>query len=153
MANQTVNFAAQVIAWVKETQDRMDTVFKESCQDLLSEMQTPVAEGGNMPVDTGFLRASVRVNTDGFRPATLTPPSEASKFTYNPAAAVLAILGAEIGDTVFMSYTANYARPVHYGSGDREGRQWVTMAAQRWPQIVAAACGRLQTASTANGGS
>ena len=34
---------------------------RQSVLDLLEEANTPVAKGGNMPVDTGTLRASLSV--------------------------------------------------------------------------------------------
>lgn len=145
MAVQGVNFAAQVSDWVRQTEQRMEAVFRESAQRVISDMQTPVAAGGNMPVDTGFLRASLQVGTDGPAPMTRGRPAEGGSYIYSPTAAALAIGGAEIGQTIFASYTANYAGFVHYGRAGKPGRQWVTMAAQRWPQIVAAVAGELQS--------
>ena len=46
--------------------------------------------------------------------------------------------GAEIGDTLFLGYTANYGAYVHYGAQGRPARPWVDMVAQRWQQIVSA---------------
>jgi hypothetical protein len=149
--NPTLTFASTVSQWVAESQRRMEVVFHEATQDLIEEMQTPVGDGGNMPIDTGFLRASIRVTLDGLVPGTLSRPSDTATYTYNPAVAVLAIVSAQLGDTIYASYTANYARVVHYGSSTRQGRQWITMAAQRWPQIVTAACNRLASASAAKG--
>lgn len=50
---------------------------------------------------------------------------------------VLVIAGAEIGDTIFLGYTSNYAAFVHAGAGSRTPRPWVTMVARRWEMIVA----------------
>lgn len=146
MSAGNLSFSAQVDEWVRESQQRLTVVFRESVQDLISEIQTPVADGGNLPVDTGFLRASMRLSTEGFLGANLSHPG-GKKYAYTSTAAILVIAGAEIGETLYISYTANYARHVHYGTSTREGRQWITMAAQRWPQIVQAAVGRLRSAS------
>lgn len=144
MSTQGVNFAAQVNAFVRETRQRMDAVFRESAQRVISEMQTPVAAGGNMPVDTGFLRASLQITKDAPLPLGRAKPAEAGSYAYNPSAAALVLSGAEIGETIFASYTANYAAHVHYGRAGRPGRQWVTLAAQRWPTIVAQVSAELQ---------
>lgn len=144
MAVQNVSFAAQVNDFVRQTQRRMEAVFRESAQRVVSEMQTPVAEGGNMPVDSGFLRASIRITKDAPVPMGLGRPDDSKTYAYNPTAASLVIAGAGLGDTLFASYTANYAGHVHYGREGRPGRQWVTMAAQRWPAIVAQVSAELQ---------
>ncbi|MCP1550710.1 MULTISPECIES: HK97 gp10 family phage protein [Methylorubrum] len=144
MAVQTVSFAAQVNDFVRQTQRRMEAVFRESAQRVITEMQTPVAQGGNMPVDTGFLRASLRITKDAPLPMGAGRPDDAKTYAYNPTAASLVLAGAGIGDTLFASYTANYAGFVHYGREGRPGRQWVTMAAQRWPTIVAQVSAELQ---------
>lgn len=155
----TVTFGTDVTKWVRATQARMETVFRESVQRVVTEMQTPVAMGGNMPVDTGFLRASLQMTKNA--PAAINPkarPADGKAYAYNPDSVALVIAGADIGDHLFASYTASYALPVHYGWGAREatdgkparkaraGRQWVTMAAQHWPAIVAAVCAETQSA-------
>lgn len=145
MSVQGVSFSSQVNDWVRQTEQRVEAVFRESAQRVISDMQTPVAEGGNMPVDTGFLRASLQVGTGGPAPMTRGRPAEGGSYAYAPTAAALAIAGAQIGQTIYASYTANYAGFVHYGRAGKPGRQWVTMAAQRWPQIVAAVAGELQS--------
>ncbi|MFE0015272.1 hypothetical protein ACFWXH_10535 [Mesorhizobium sp. NPDC059054] len=64
----------------------------------------------------------------------------------NPGAAVpdnhsdivLVIAGADLGDTSYLGYTANYAAYVHYGVRGNAPRPRVTMVAQRWIAIVGA---------------
>jgi hypothetical protein len=170
-SGSTVTFGTQVTDWVRQTQARMDAVFRESTQRVVEEMQTPVAQGGNMPVDTGFLRASLQMTKDAPSPIDAkAKPADGKAYAYNPDSVALVIAGATIGDTLFASYTASYALPVHYGWEAREateakdgqaakparksraGRQWVTMAAQHWPQIVAAVCAETQSAVQAKQG-
>ena len=50
---------------------------------------------------------------------------------------LLVINSADLGDTIYLGYTANYAAYVHYGARDNAPRPWVTMVAQRWTAIVA----------------
>ena len=127
-------FTAQVDEWVKKTKGRQEAVFKKSVERTIEIMQTPVAKGGNMPVDTGFLRSSFQagLNAPVFGP---TQPTGVS-FNYNGSQATMVIASAEIGDTIFGTYSANYARFVHDGANGRPGRPFVRLAAQQWPTIV-----------------
>lgn len=184
-----LTFAAQVSDWVRESENRLTAVFRESTQDVIAEMQkvgpsvastkaaisegigttgrgrnkkqkagpaAPAGEGGNMPVDTGFLRASLRVTKDS--PLGMTAASTTGvAITYSDAAAALVIGTAEIGDTLYASYTAKYAARINYGFAgtdslgreyNQRGYQFVGLAAQKWPQIVSAVVARLTSAST-----
>lgn len=136
MAQQS--FSAQVSAWMGKTQSRMSTVFKESAQDVISEMQevgpsvaNPDSSGsGNMPVDTGFLRASLQ--------AAINAPATGMEFraplskdiAYDPSPVALIIAGANIGDTIYATYAASYAPQMEARYG------FVRLAAQNWDQIV-----------------
>jgi len=42
---------------------------------------------------------------------------------------ILVINGADLGDTLYLGYTANYAAYVHYGVRGAAPRPWVTMVA------------------------
>ncbi|CAL8972861.1 hypothetical protein RHODGE_RHODGE_01025 [Rhodoplanes serenus] len=142
MTVQNLNFAAEVSAWVRETEARMTAVFRQSAQEVIEEMQTPVGEGGRMPVDTGFLRSSLQVslNADPV-PATRENPGGIHGA---PDAASLVIGGAELGDRIVASYSANYARHVEYGARGRPPRGFVRGAAQQWQSIVRRVAQRLK---------
>lgn len=138
MATENLNFAAQVDAWVKKTERRMEAVFKESTQRVVSEMQTPSGEGGNMPIDTGFLRNSVQATTD--KPIPINPNANPVKpvghvrgdviYPYRSGDISLTILGSKIGQIIYVTYTAAYARH------QENRRGFVRLAAQRWQAIV-----------------
>lgn len=129
------DFDAQVDAWVKKSTVRMEAVFKTAAQALIVDMQSPVTRGGNMPVDTGFLRASLKT--------TLNAPALDFKanpgtglFDWGASEAALTINGAKLGDTVYAVYTANYARHVEYGTSSRSGRRFVGQAVDKWQKRV-----------------
>ena len=137
------NFSAAVSAWVMQTQQRAEAVFRESAQRVIAEMQKPVGAGGNMPVDTGFLRASLQISTD--KPASMTAVNKGEQRHFIPKPAVLTIATVKYGQTIYASYTAEYASFVNYGTSKMQGRHFVETAAQKWPQIVAKVAGELQS--------
>ena len=143
MAGQQ-SFSAQVDQWAQATEQRMTAVFRESSQRVIADMQTPVGAGGNMPIRTGFLRASlvVGINTAPVAATRENPGKPAAAFQDSSVSAVIA--GAEIGDHITASYGANYAAAVEYGTQGRAPRAFVRSAAQRWPSIVASVANELK---------
>jgi hypothetical protein len=141
-------FADEVTAFVRKTPQRMEAVFKESVQRTVEYMQGP-----NMPVDTGFLRASIRGNP-GRDPQQLTLPYErdpSGSYAYNAQQVNLAITGSTLTSGFIVVYLANYARAQEYGSNGRAGRRFVGLAVQRWPQIVREAAADLEKRIMTNG--
>jgi HK97 gp10 family phage protein len=130
------SFAAAIDEWTKQTEQRMTFVLKESAQRVFADMDR------NIPVDTGFARASLQVAINApLPPLNAVQPEGLAKQDPNakrvfPPAYVLVIAGANLGDTITAGYTANYAGFLEYGSGTRPPRAFVRGAAQRWPQIV-----------------
>lgn len=130
-------FSATVTGWCAEKKTRMTAVRREAVQRTIEAMQTPVAKGGNMPVKSGYLRASLKA-TIGFADFTATDnPGGDTVFSYDPSPISLVIAGADVSDPITASYTAVYARIANYGGANRAPRLFVDLAAQRWPQIVA----------------
>lgn len=128
-------FSGQIDEWVMQTQQRMTAVLRESARRVIEEMQTPVNEGGNMPIDTGFLRASLVVVING-EPPPANRVSDGQRYMYNAASVVLEIAKFNAGDRLVAAYTADYARHVEYGSNGRAGRGFTRLASQNWGQIV-----------------
>lgn len=147
MAVSNLNFAAQVDAWVRETDARMAGVFRQSAQEVISEMQTPIGEGGNMPIDTGFLRSSLQVGVNT-APVPANRPKPGGPQVYNPSVASVAIAGANIGDTIVASYSASYAPYVEYGTEGRAPRRFVGLAIAQWQAIVERVASRLKARVT-----
>lgn len=121
-------FAATVGDWARTVEGAIEVVFKESAQELVLQLNALV------PVDTGFLRASLRASTTAMPVMALENPGA---FNIDAGEITLVIAGADIGDTIYLGYTANYGAFVHYGANGRPGRPWVDMVAQRWQSIVA----------------
>lgn len=119
------SFTAQIKAFADKSKEKIEAVVKQSAQEVFSIAQTPIAQGGRMPVDTGFLRNSLISELNG---ATVAGGADAY---------VLAVAGMELGDTVFAGWTAEYARFQEYGTSAFPGNHFMLAAAQQWQAIVA----------------
>lgn len=149
MAVGSLSFEFQVDEFVRKTKERMTGVFRESSQRVIATMQEPVGAGGNMPIDTGFLRASLIVSKENL--ARIDPssrPAKDSKHAWNESVAVVTIASAEIGDKIFAGYTAAYAGHQEYGTSKMEGRAFVRSAAAQWQNIVDGVVAELKTRSS-----
>lgn len=110
------SFSATISDWVRETEERMLATVQIAAQDLITDMQTPVAKGGRMRVDTGFLRASGRASLEGWPSGPSQKPEDAPVGQYTgiyddfdayPLGAVL--LDMRLGDTLYFGWVAAYA--------------------------------------------
>jgi hypothetical protein len=127
------NFKAQVEAWARKSDARLNAVFRESAQRLIAEAQTvgpSVAnpgggEGGKMPVDDGFLRASGQASLTGWPSGPSRPEDGLGSMDY-----AITIAGARIGQTVYFGWTAEYAPFMEQRYG------FIRSAAQYWQSIV-----------------
>jgi hypothetical protein len=132
-------FSATVSDAIRKRKAAMEAVWKESVQRTVEIAQTPgpsVANpgggmGGHLPIDTGFLRASLSAVLGERMPAAIEKPDGDARHRYDEGAVNLVIANASIDDTITVAYAANYARFVH------RRYQWVALAGQRWPQTVA----------------
>lgn len=140
-------FSAKTSSWVRETKERRDAVYKGSAQEIVSIMQTPRGAGGNLRVDTGFLRASLTAVVGGALPPQTIKPDGVPAFAYDPGPINLVIAGAEISEPITVVYTANYARPREYGARGQAADRWVALAAQRWPQVVEQECAKAKASA------
>ena len=134
---QKQNFTATVAKWVRNSEARLDGVHKEATKRTIDIAQTPVAKGGRMRVDTGFLRASGQASLTGM-PSGPSRGEKTGKYDFNPNAATATIAGAKLGGKIWFGWTANYARP-------REAKDaFLRMALQQWPATVNAVVAELK---------
>lgn len=125
------SFSSQIDAWVAKVEGRATAIFRTAVQRTLEDAQTPVAQGGRLRVDTGFLRGSLAASPDGMP----SGPSRPEEGIGDPQSAYLVLTKIEAGDTIWAGWTSGYARPREARDGFLEG------AVQRWPQRVAEATG------------
>lgn len=117
-------FTAQIKGFTDRTKEKLEAVIKTSAQEVFSIAQTPKAQGGRMPIDTGRLWNSLIAELNGAR------------VTGGNDAYVMAVAGMELGDTVFAGWTAAYARHQEYGTSKMAGNFYMLSAAQQWQAIV-----------------
>lgn len=130
------SFSAGVTAWVAETRERMAAVRQEAAQRTVEIMQTPVAKGGNLPLDTGFMRASLQAQIGQGAFTARDNPGGDGSFSYDAGAVSLVIAKAKPSDPITLCYTANYAIHQEYGARGRPGRAFVRLAAQQWQRVI-----------------
>lgn len=123
-------FSSQVNAWTRKTKARTVAVFRDAAQTVVDEVRKTKADGGNMPVDTGNLRRSMRVSTSQL-------PDTSDKEFNEQTSIPLVIAKADIGDTVYMGFQASYAAAQEYGTSKTPANRFVGLTVQRWPEIVA----------------
>lgn len=126
-------FIADVSRFADKTADQMLRVARQSIQDTVREAQTTVAQGGNMPVDTSFLRNSLVTDLRG-----ATVGEGANSY-------VLGLSSLQLGDPFQVAWTAEYAIPRHYLVGvGQGGGLWRDRAAQNWSRYVAQNAARVR---------
>ena len=121
-----MSFERDILRWQQKAEAAMTATLRESAQDLTEEMLQPRARGGNMPVDTGFLRNSFvgAVNSIPSGPTA----GEDRAFDMRPL--IIAINQANLGDRLVIGTAAAYA-------GVMEARYaYLRSAVQNWPQIA-----------------
>jgi hypothetical protein len=126
-------FVADVSKFADKTADQMLKVARQSIQDTVRIAQRTVADGGDMPVDTGFLRNSLVTELRGAEVAT------------GGDSYVLGLSALQLGDPFQVAWTAEYAIPRHYMVGvGQGGGLWRDKAAQQWSRLVAQNAARVR---------
>ena len=126
------DFGLQIGEWVRKVKHGNVLIFRESVLELVRVLNRTV------PVDTGFLRASLAVSKTRIPLANLTNP-ERDLFQGNFNEVEFILQHITTTDSIYIGYRANYWAYVHYGSNGNPGRPWIALAVQRWPSIVAKA--------------
>jgi hypothetical protein len=135
MAVNNLDFSVTVDNWVKATNQRITAVWKESTQRLNSVVVQNLS-GGLVNVQTGFLRASERASTDEMPSIVQTQPKPGSSYPFDGGQISAVIAGAQLGQTIYLGWTANYAPHIEYGTQHMAPRPFIGMAVLQWPVIV-----------------
>lgn len=133
MAVSNLDFSAKIDAWTQATKERTLAVFHGATQELVSKAQARI------PVDTGFARASIRGSLEAMPPidpAAKKPSTGKNSVPYDSSEIVLTIANAQLGQTVFIGWTANYVQYLEWGHSQQAPSGFVGITAMEWPQIV-----------------
>lgn len=137
-----MGFADEVRAEVAQGMADVTAVFRYSVQDLVEEVKLEGPSkgpppspgmGGWMPVQLGNLRRSLRASTSQMP---MINPALSEGISDGQAEVILTIAGAELGETLYLGFTAAYAAAVNYGHGSFPGYLFVEKAAEHWQEIV-----------------
>lgn len=123
-------FVAEVDAIILQTQKRIDALIRQSVNDVIDDAQIPVAKGGRMRVDTGFLRASGQLSLTGMPQGPVRGDPKGS-YDFDAAKVEVQLAGVTAGQTIFWGWTAGYAAYREAKDGFLAG------AVQKWQTIVA----------------
>lgn len=122
-------FEATIDKFVADSQQKMLSVTKNAIQDTIEDAQTPVAKGGRMRVDTGFLRQS------GLGQLNAIPRGESKRdrkqrYQWTGDQLQLVLARMKFGDVFYWGWTAEYARIRETYDG------FLDAAVQKWSQNV-----------------
>jgi len=142
MATREVPFDRALAEFKAESFKMAREVLIRSAIDFVAFASRPRRRGGNMPVDTGFLRGSETWHRTGARPSPRKPTSDqkqrsrldAGVDTRRPAAARAAFGRA---DDAEVTWRADYAAEVERGSSTQRPSRMVSLAVMRWKRIIA----------------
>lgn len=105
-------------------------IFRGSVEELARQSNVPIAQGGKMPVDTGFLRSSQGGSRIGM-PYGPGKGDRNTKYTAPFSGPIeLVTAQANLGETIWIGWTAMYARFMEARYG------FMRSEAQNWPYIV-----------------
>lgn len=143
---------AATTAFVNETIKRMRACALQSIQELIDYVQTPVAKGGKMRVDTGFLRASGQTSLTGMPSGPgigrkRSPEDAPESILYealSKAAAIAQLQDFQIGQTIYFGWTARYAKYREAYDG------FLISGIQNWQSIVNRVCAKIAKRSPAS---
>ncbi len=146
MANQT--FATAIEGWARRVKEAEEAVFREASQELVEQLNQQITEmiyeAPESPgyKRTGFLRASLMASTEAM--PRLERDNPGLPVGADAGDVILVIAGAELGQTIFLGYTAKYGAMVARGTSKMAPRPWVDLVAQRWPEIVSTVAARVK---------
>lgn len=131
-----MSFSKQVNQHLAKYERRIAAVYKQSAQTVAEQANATVNEGGRLRIDTGFLRASQAAQLNSM-PSGPTRGEKGAAYTSRIGTSPTAALASwQPGDTLYIGWTANYARPREYRDG------FVRGAAEKWSAIVDSAAAR-----------
>ncbi len=124
MVDNVASFANVIDKWVDKALDNTDQVYKGAVAEVARIANTPISQGGRMPVDTGMLMDSICITTD------------IGSFIGN-ASVRAGIMASTALSSMVLGWNASYAIYVEFGSATNPIRAFARSASEQWQTIVA----------------
>lgn len=144
--HSTLGLADHIDAQILKFEGAALAVVRQSVNDMVDIMQTPVAKGGRMRVRTGFLRRSLAAAIGRWPTGPVRGDPDAGLGQYDNgqqlgsaiSPTLIAALGdLKLGDTLYIGWTAEYAAPRDALDG------FVEAGRARWVEIVRQNCAKV----------
>lgn len=142
MAGRT--FEAAVGAFALKSKERMRDVLRTAAQNMFEDVIW------RTPRDTGFLVNTLEASLTGPQPIRpeAVPAPDAERNSYPlPEDYAMVVSGMKLGDTIYGSFGAAYARHVEYGTRFTYPVHMVGLAAQNWHVHVSNAVNEVRSRS------
>lgn len=134
-----MGFSAQVDDFIANSEALLLAVVQDASQEMIIAAENPTIKGGNMRVDTGFLRNSLAAAI-GTMPSGESVNPGAPRPEWDPTAVLAVIQKMRLGETIYFGWTANYAEA-------RESKDFfMRNATQRWQEFVTNSGNKLKAA-------
>jgi len=138
-------FQNAVLAWQDKAMKHANLVLKYAVQELIEDIVKTIPEGGRMRVDTGFLRASLRAQLEVPIMQVITKPDgEEGSYPLDVAEVTLTINRMQIGQTLHVGFTANYARYREFGANGQPPDAFVRTHTAAWQNYISRAAARVR---------
>ena len=118
-----MTLSAQILSFIDDVADETHDVLTGAFADVVDEASTPKTRGGLMPVDTGELRDSVTIRSNG----------GVTKGANNARGA---IKSAPVGSTIEAHWDKDYAVYVEMGTSKAQPQPFLRTATAKFPRRV-----------------
>lgn len=119
-------------AWLRKVPDTALAVVQETASRVVEIAQTPIPQGGRMPIDTNFLRASFVAVLNASMPAATSPGPASQRPLWRGAGAAAVISRMKLGDFLRMGWTAHYAIHLEFGTEKLAPYAFARSAMDQW---------------------
>lgn len=145
------SFSATIGAWINKIPQAIEAIMRDSAEDLVREINAEIDRliynqppAPTYPKRTNFLRASLVASTEAMPQLIRDNPGVDVDPDGHMAGIVLVINDWQGDQTLYLGVTASYGAAVHYGARGQPPKPWITLAAQKWPAIVAKHANRVK---------
>ncbi len=145
------SFSATIGQWVAKIPQAIEAIMRDSAEELVREVNAEIDRliysqppAPTYPKRTNFLRASLVASTEAMPQLVRDNPGTDVDPDGHMAGIVLVINDWEGDQTLYLGVTASYGAAVHYGARGQTPKPWITLAAQKWPEIVARNAARVK---------